>query len=188
MQSHPSQQPQRPVAPVTWLSCSLLFLPFVLVCFSVFLPPFLLFFLPLRFAVIVRFLFKNQATWCKRHGFNPWVRNISIFPQRRKWQPTPVFLPAKSQGQRSLVGYSPWGCKQSDMAECTHVVPCTCSKTNLSPVTRRDPSLRPTPKKTWSSRSSNKHGWNKTTARGSLNSPNTAHCENPVPSSPEVKC
>ena len=31
---------------------------------------------------------------------------------RRKWQPTPVFLPGKSHGQRSLVGYSPWGRKK----------------------------------------------------------------------------
>ena len=35
--------------------------------------------------------------------------------QRRKWQPIPVFLPGKSHGQASLVGYSPWGCKQSDV-------------------------------------------------------------------------
>ena len=34
---------------------------------------------------------------------------------RRKWQPTPVFLPGKSHGQRRLAGHSPWGCKQSDM-------------------------------------------------------------------------
>ena len=39
------------------------------------------------------------------------------FPWRRKWQPTPVFLPGKSYGQRSLVGYSPWGCKESDTTE-----------------------------------------------------------------------
>ena len=32
-------------------------------------------------------------------------------PWRRKWQPTPVFLPRESHGQRSLAGYSPWGCK-----------------------------------------------------------------------------
>ena len=44
-------------------------------------------------------------------GFDPWVRKI---PWRRKWQPTPVFLPGKSQGQRSLAGYSPWGHKESD--------------------------------------------------------------------------
>ena len=38
-------------------------------------------------------------------------------PWRRKWQPTPVFLPGKSHGQRSLVGYCPWGRKESDMTE-----------------------------------------------------------------------
>ena len=47
----------------------------------------------------------------QRPGFNPWVRKI---PWRRKWPPTPVFLPGKSHGQRSLVGYSPWGHKESD--------------------------------------------------------------------------
>ena len=39
-----------------------------------------------------------------RHGFNPWVRKI---PWRRARQPTVVFLPAESHGQRSLKGYSP---------------------------------------------------------------------------------
>ena len=39
------------------------------------------------------------------------------FPWSRKWQPTPVFLPGESHGQRSLVGYSPWGCKQSDTTQ-----------------------------------------------------------------------
>ena len=48
----------------------------------------------------------------RRHGFNPWVGKI---PQRRKCQPTPVFFPGESRGQRSLVGYCPWGCKESDM-------------------------------------------------------------------------
>ena len=43
-------------------------------------------------------------------GFYPWVRNR---PWRRKWQPTPVFLPEKPHGQRSLVGYSPWGWQKS---------------------------------------------------------------------------
>ena len=38
-------------------------------------------------------------------------------PWRRKWQPTPVFLPGKSHGQRSLAGYSPQGHKASDTAE-----------------------------------------------------------------------
>jgi len=36
---------------------------------------------------------------------------------RKKWQPTPVFLPGKFPGWRSLAGYSPWGCKESDMTE-----------------------------------------------------------------------
>ena len=44
-------------------------------------------------------------------GFDPWVGKI---PWRRKWQPTPVFLRGESHGQRSLVGYSPWGRKESD--------------------------------------------------------------------------
>ena len=46
------------------------------------------------------------------HRSNSWVGKI---PWRRKWQPTPVFLPGKSHGQRSLAGYRPWGCKR---AEC----------------------------------------------------------------------
>ena len=50
----------------------------------------------------------------KRPGFNPWFGKI---PWRRAWQPTPVFLPGKSHGQRSLAGYSPWGRCESDMTE-----------------------------------------------------------------------
>ena len=46
---------------------------------------------------------------CRRLEFNPWVGKI---PWRRKWQPTPAFLPGKSHGQRSLMGYSPWGHKE----------------------------------------------------------------------------
>ena len=49
--------------------------------------------------------------------FDSWVRKI---PWKRKGQPTPVSLPAESHGQRSLVGYSPGGCKESDMTEQTH--------------------------------------------------------------------
>ena len=40
-------------------------------------------------------------------------------PWSRAWQPTPVFLPGESYGQRSLVGYSPWGHKESDTTEAT---------------------------------------------------------------------
>jgi len=54
---------------------------------------------------------------CLQYGrlrFDPWVRKISWI---RKWLPTPVFLPGKSHGWRSLAGYSPWGCKESDTTE-----------------------------------------------------------------------
>ena len=51
---------------------------------------------------------------CRRPGFDPWARKI---PWRREWQPTPVFLPGEFHGQRSLMGYSPWDCKESDTTE-----------------------------------------------------------------------
>ena len=47
-------------------------------------------------------------------GVDPWVRKIS---GKRNWQSTPIFLPGKSQGQRSLAGYSPWGHKELDITE-----------------------------------------------------------------------
>ena len=55
---------------------------------------------------------------------NPLISEFSAIwvgksPWRRKWQPTPVFLPGKSHGQRNLEGYSPWGCKDSDTIEHT---------------------------------------------------------------------
>ena len=57
----------------------------------------------------------KESTWhCRRSGFNCWVAKI---PQRRKWQPTPVSLPGKSDEQRSLVGCSTWGRKESDMTQ-----------------------------------------------------------------------
>ena len=40
--------------------------------------------------------------------------------RRRQWHPTPVLLPRKSHGWRSLVGYSPWGCEESDTTERLH--------------------------------------------------------------------
>ena len=53
------------------------------------------------------FLF-YQGRSHRRCGFDPWVRKI---PWRREWQPIPGFLPGYSHGQRSLAGYSPWGCR-----------------------------------------------------------------------------
>ena len=60
---------------------------------------------------------KEPSCQQKKHercDFDPWVGKI---PWRRKWQHTPVFLPGKSHGWRSLVGYSPWGRKELDTTE-----------------------------------------------------------------------
>ena len=54
---------------------------------------------------------KDPPCRCRRHRLDPRVGKI---PWRRQWQPTPVFLPEESHGQRSLAGYSPWGHKESD--------------------------------------------------------------------------
>ena len=54
--------------------------------------------------------------------FDPWVGKILW---HRKWQPTPVFLSGKFHGQRSLVGYSPWGSKELDHDQVTgHIQVC----------------------------------------------------------------
>ena len=50
----------------------------------------------------------------QRPRFSPWVGKV---PWRRNWLPAPVFLPGESHGQRSLAGYSPWCCRESDMTE-----------------------------------------------------------------------
>ena len=55
-----------------------------------------------------------QCRSCRRHRFSPWARKV---PWTRAWQPTPVFLPGEFHGPRSLVGYSPWGHKESNMTE-----------------------------------------------------------------------
>ena len=71
-----------------------------------------------------------QCRMCGEVGFDLWVWKI---PWRRKWQPTPVFLPGKSQGQKSLGGYSPRGHKESEATEqLTHNDFCQDSLTFLS--------------------------------------------------------
>ena len=45
-------------------------------------------------------------------GFHPWIGTI---PWGRKWLPSPVFLPEKFHGQKSLEGFSPWGCEESNI-------------------------------------------------------------------------
>ena len=56
--------------------------------------------------------FSCQCRRCKRHGLDPTVGKIHW---RRRWQPTPVFLPGKSRGL-----WSPWGCKESHTTERLH--------------------------------------------------------------------
>ena len=51
----------------------------------------------------------SSSSHHKRRGFDPWVGKI---PWSRKWQPTPVFVPGESHGQRSLAGYGPQDCKR----------------------------------------------------------------------------
>ena len=63
-----------------------------------------------------------QCRRCKRHRFDSWVGKI---PQRRKWQPTPIFLPENSHGQRSLAGFSPWSLRELDTTEQTYYKPIT---------------------------------------------------------------
>ena len=78
---------------------------------------------------------KEHACQCrrlKRHGFYPQVRRI---PWQRAWQPTPVFLPGRTNRQKSLVGYSPQGRKELDMIEVTYhslIIRCEGSLQSLS--------------------------------------------------------
>ena len=66
---------------------------------------------------------KEPACRHRRPRFDPWVRKILW---RRQWQPTPVFLPGESHGQRILAGYNPWGRKESDTTErLTLLLSCT---------------------------------------------------------------
>ena len=60
---------------------------------------------------------EESSCQCRRRRrckFDSWFWKI---PWRRKWQPTPVFLTGESHRHRGLVGYSPWGCKESDMTD-----------------------------------------------------------------------
>ena len=57
---------------------------------------------------------KESTCQCRRCGFDPWVGKICW---KRKWQTSPVFLPGKSNGQRSLVGSSPGGRQELDLTE-----------------------------------------------------------------------
>ena len=68
---------------------------------------------------------------CWKRGFDPWAGKITW---RRKWQPTPILLPGKFHGLRSLVGYSPWGCQESDMTDRLHSLLGRKVMTNLDSI------------------------------------------------------
>ena len=70
-----------------------------------------------------------QCRRCWRCEFDPWVEKI---PWRRKWQPTPVFLPGKSHGEMRLTGYSPCGCKESCMQVFIDIVRNVFSQAKLN--------------------------------------------------------
>ena len=68
---------------------------------------------------------------CRKPGFDPWVGKI---PWGRKQQPIPVFLPRELHRQKSLAGYSPWGCKESGTTERLHFI----FEKGLWPLTKHD--------------------------------------------------
>ena len=61
--------------------------------------------------IFLLFIFNRKPFFNRKSFLNDW---------RRKWQSTPALLPGKSHGQKSLIGYSPWGRKESDMTERPH--------------------------------------------------------------------
>ena len=99
---------------------------------------------------------EEPACQCRRHkrrGFYPWIGKI---PWRRKYHPSPVFLPGESHGQRSLAGYSPWGRKELDRTGPLSMDTCQTEKCTLAqltllnhyqqfPLTRLQFSISPSP-------------------------------------------
>ena len=74
------------------------------------------------FAMTSAFSWQNSISLCPASFHTP-RPNLPVTPgvsQRRRWHPTPVLLPGKSHGQRSLVGYSPWGREELDTTERLH--------------------------------------------------------------------
>ena len=82
---------------------------------------------------------KKSVCQCRRHKFHSWVGKI---PWRRKWQPTPVFLPGKAHGQRSLEVCGLWGCKELDTTEQLSICARACTHTHTHTHTQYVPWLR----------------------------------------------
>ena len=74
------------------------------------------------FLLIYPFYLGMPISMGSRRVGHDWATSLSLFTfmhQRRKWQPTPVFLPGESQELQSLVGCPLWGCTEQDMTEAT---------------------------------------------------------------------
>ena len=72
--------------------------------------------------IILAVILLNVKAWTHTKSFNnkEFVFFLFFFPVLRQWHPTPVLLPGKSHGRRSLVGCSPWGHEESDTTEQLH--------------------------------------------------------------------
>ena len=79
---------------------------------------------------------KESACQCRRRKFDPWIGQI---PWSRKWQPNPVFLPGKSHGNRSLVGYSPCGHRVGYASQSTPQPQPWCHWITCDPSRRQRP-------------------------------------------------
>ena len=89
---------------------------------------------PVKIFFILRLKWLSVCLQCRRPGFDSWVRKV---PWRSKWQSTPALLLGKSHGRRSLIGYSPWGRKESDTTERLHFH-LEYSETSVLPAQRND--------------------------------------------------
>ena len=98
-------------------------------------PPFFLISLATASGTSQMFARLSLPTVQETNRLDPWVGKILW---RRKWQPTPVLLPGKSHGWRSMVGYSPWGCKELDMTELLHLVLVFAIKAELVRMDQKD--------------------------------------------------
>ena len=90
-------------------------------------------------ALVVKNLTANAGDRHRRHRCDPWLGEV---PWRRAWQSTPVLLPGGPHGQRSLVGYSPWGFKQQDTTEAAEHV-CVLNRWPCPPETSAPTVLSP---------------------------------------------
>ena len=86
---------------------------------------------------------KESTCQCRRFVFDPFGQEEGNGRWRKKWQPTPVFLPGESHGQRNLAGYSPWGHKDSDRTEQLTLSFLGSSDSKESAWNVGDPSLIP---------------------------------------------